>query len=100
AAAAFPSRPRSCLLLGQRGIAVADDGGVARAWPRVELIEQDKVERVGFAPETALAASFLLPNTMASAGQACWQAVTTSPSRRSRLSRSAAMRAARMRWRQ
>jgi hypothetical protein len=44
--------------------------------------------------------SFRSPNTIASVGQALWQAVTTSPSRMRRSSLFAPMRAAEMRWMQ
>ena len=44
--------------------------------------------------------SFRSPKTSASVGQACWQAVTTSPSRTRRFSFSASIRARFTRWMQ
>jgi hypothetical protein len=46
-----------------------------------------------FRRATRLSGSFRLPNTIASVGHADWQAVTTSPSRISRSSSFAAIRA-------
>ena len=49
---------------------------------------------------TLLALSLRLPKVMALAGQACWHAVTTSPSRMSRFSLSEGILASLMRWTQ
>ncbi len=61
-------------------VRVADRRQVRRPRPGVQLGHHAVVERRFLSFITRLLGSLMLPKTMAPAGQAAWQAVTTSPS--------------------
>ena len=87
-ASASLDRPSAVMPPRSVGIRLRSAGQVGRARLGVELVEQRVVARLASsAAVTAASGSLMLPKMSASAGQACWQAVTISPSRIGRSSR-------------
>ena len=68
----------------QIGMRIADAGQVRRPRQRVQLGQQRIIQRRLLQLRHAAGAIADLPNTIARVGQACWQAVTISPSRTGR----------------
>ena len=90
---AMSSAPPHVRLL-QCGIGVPEIGEVGRAGLRVQVSQKRVVARIAAQGcDTAESWPCRSPKAIARVGQACWQAVLTSPSPSARSSRSAVCRA-------